>query len=63
VFVMASINVCIMHRETRNENQRINCYIAFFCRRLESNLLRKVQHLPKMMFHMQHQATDPWEGS
>jgi len=25
--------------------------------------LRKVQHLPKMMFHKQHQATDSWEGT
>ena len=33
------------------------------CRRLERDLLRKVQHLPKMMFHKQHQGTDFWEGT
>ena len=33
------------------------------CRRLERDLLRKVQQLPKMMFHKQHRAMGFWEGT
>ena len=61
-FVMAVVNAYILYHETRNENQRIVIELSS-CRRLERDLLRKVQHLPKMMFHKQHQATDSWEGT
>jgi len=59
---MEVVNAYILFHEIRNENQRNNCCLVFSCRRLERDLMRKVQHLPKM-FHKQHQASDSWEGT
>jgi len=41
MFVMAIVNAYILYHETRNENQRNNCYIAFFLQKVGKGFAEK----------------------
>jgi hypothetical protein len=41
MFVMAIVNAYILYLATRNENQRNNCYVAFFLQKLGEEFAEK----------------------
>jgi hypothetical protein len=41
MFVMAIVNAYILYCETRNENQRKNCYLAFFLQKVGERFAAK----------------------
>jgi len=41
MFVMAIVNAYILYHETRNENQRNNCYITFFLQKIGEGFAEK----------------------
>jgi hypothetical protein len=41
MFVMAVVNAYILYHETRIENQRNNCYIAFFLQKVREGFAEK----------------------